>query len=234
MHSPGFSSIVRYATLVLVLTLSAGVDGASLKVCKRICGLSVQTDCVGLRKGKLKKCRNRIWKACKRGKTDCAVVTSTTATTSTTVAIAATTSSTTLATTTTTALPTTTTTTLPPDDIVFAGKWVVHPTIISDTCNPGNADNVLDVHGSAAQATATLEFPGLLLTGQVDDSGNLLLSVEIMDEPGCVTEVAFRLLGPLELSDPTTTGDASLTRRGDCVQQCQTLYTCSFDRSPPS
>jgi hypothetical protein len=224
------------AAYVLAIVLAGGgtaADAAPLKVCKQICGQSIEVGCLGLRKRKLKKCRKRILKACKRDQTDCVVVTSTVATTSTTSTTSTTatlppTSSTVVTTTTTTS---TTTTTL--DDIVFRGRWNVHPTIVSDGCALGETDDVLEIHGTAAQATGTLDVAplGAPLTGQVDDTGSLLLGIELTDGQGCVTELQMRLLGPIDLSDTTTTGDATLERRG-CSEppDCVTTFSCSFER----
>src|SRR5262245_43043911 len=78
VSDPRFSWL-RYVLLGLVVMLGGTpAEAAKLKVCKQICGPSIDASCTGLKKGKLKKCRKKIWKACKRNATACVVPTTTT------------------------------------------------------------------------------------------------------------------------------------------------------------
>jgi hypothetical protein len=236
----GSSSLVMhassFATSALVILLLAGgsfTEAASLKACKQACTQSVQADCLGLRKGKLKKCRKRIWKACKRGKTTCQVVASSTTSSSTTAPTATTTTITTAPTTSTTSTTTTTTITLPPDDITFAGTWSLDAVAITDTCMLGDGHDTVEVHGSATLAAAVFTtnagFPHL--TGAVTEDGDLLVSADTPGQTaGCAGTITLRMDGPLDVSAETTTGSASITDSCDGTLRCQTTYNCSFRR----
>jgi hypothetical protein len=64
--------------LVSLAMVTPAAAKVSLKTCKQTCTTQVETSCVGLRKGKLKRCRGRLLKQCKRGRIVCAPGSSTT------------------------------------------------------------------------------------------------------------------------------------------------------------
>jgi hypothetical protein len=222
MRTPRLPSLAVAAGLVCVLSAGSGADAASLKQCKRMCGPSIQADCQGLRKGRLRKCRKRIWKACRRDETTCQVVTPT----STTLAAALPTS--------TTTTTSSTTTTLPVAALAFVGAWDVAPVVLEDGCALG-ADpppDVLEIRaGATGLAAALRNIVGALFEAELAADGDLLLAAEL-PVPSCLVAIDLRLEGPLEPATQTTTGDGRITQRCAGAEPCETHYALGLERRP--
>jgi hypothetical protein len=205
-----------------VLLLAGGVvEGASLKLCKQTCGPSIQSGCAGLRKGKLRKCKKRILRACKRGTIACTVVTTTAPSAPPTTV--------------TTSLPTTTTTTIPAALLSFIGTWNLTAELTGGNCPDlpsGTTHDTADIRADASGAKASLETVPGIFTGGIDAQDDLRLSAEVAEPtPGCVSVVELRLEGPVQASTESTPGDASVTRICSGTRQCQTTYSCVWQRA---
>ncbi len=60
------------ALLLLVTVATSGTLAKTpLKVCKTTCAVVVSGDCAGLKKGKFKRCRKKLWTRCQKGKISC-------------------------------------------------------------------------------------------------------------------------------------------------------------------
>src|SRR5215813_8879568 len=72
---------LRVALVQLVVVLFAfplSAEAMRLRECKDQCAPTISDACDGLKKGKFRKCRNRIWKQCKKERITCATTTTTT------------------------------------------------------------------------------------------------------------------------------------------------------------